>query len=283
MKKTIPVITLYFVIKTCVYSLLVLFGFLIMTSPLNAAENNIETEDDEKNSLEDEYYIGFFVGSGRAYNEHTDVEGFANWGHPGSSVDYDNTDTVGGVLIGKKGDLNGLPVRFELDGTFGKISASTNQLDPEGLDETAETDILWLVTARAGLEKALGPATLFANGGLALAQIRNSVTDIDFRLDGPPQVDPDDSFEDDSIQLGWVIGHGAEFPLTKGSRRFLKDKEVWTLRVEGFHADFGEETYTVNHSGGNRCGAGGPLRPCIYNIDNKVRVLRLVVSRPFSL
>lgn len=288
MKKTIPVTTLYFVIRSWGYNLLVLLGVLLMTSSLNATENipvenNVEMEEGENNSLEDEYYIGFFIGSGRAYNEHIDVEGFANWGHPGSSSDYDNTETVGGVLVGKKGDINGMPIRLELDSTFGKISASTNKLDPEGLDETAEAEVLWLVTARAGLEKEVGPATLFANGGVAWSQIRNSVTDIDFRSDGPPQVDPDDSFEDDSIQLGWVIGLGAELPLSKIAGKFSKNKEIWTLRVEGFHADFGEKTYTVNHSGGNSCGVGGSRRPCTYNIDNKVRIVRMVISRPFSL
>ena len=281
MKKAIPITALYFIIKALGWNLLTLLGFFMMTSSLNAEE--IPAEEHEESRLEKEYYIGFFVGSGRAYNEHTDVEGLANWGHPGFSSEYNNTETVGGVLIGKKEDFNGLPVRFELDGTFGKISASTNQLDPEALDETAKTDILWLVTARAGLEKDLGFATLFASGGLALAEIHNSVTDIDFSWNQPPKFDPDDSFEDDSIQWGWVIGLGAEFPLTRSSRIFSKDKEIWTLRVEGIHADFGEEAYTVNHSGDSSCGAGGPRGPCTYNIDNEVRVLRLVFSRPFSL
>ena len=285
MKKTILITALNFVIKTLGYNLLLIFAFLMMTSSVSATETSSEhnIEESKKNNPENDYYIGFFAGTGKAYNSHTDVEGFANWGHPGSSVDYESTDTVGGVLIGRKVKLNGVPVRLELDGSLGKISARTNQLDPETLDETAHSDIVWLVTARAGLEKDFGHATLFANGGLAMAEIHNSVIDLDFRPDGTQQVDPDDSFEDESIRLGWVIGVGAEFPLTEDSRAFLGDKEIWTLRVEGFHADFGEEIYTVNRSGNNRCGVGGSYKACAYNIDNKVNVFRIVFSRPFSL
>ena len=113
-------------------------------------------------------YVGLFVASSEVYNRLVDPEGFANWGHPGSSVHYNDVQLVGGALVGKKFDINGVPVRFELDGTFGDMSASTNQLDPEGLDETAKADILWLLTARAGIEGNLGFATLLVNSGLAL-------------------------------------------------------------------------------------------------------------------
>ena len=83
------------------------------------------------------------------------MEGFANWGHPGSSSDYENTETVGGVLIGKKGDLNGLPVRSELDGTFGKISSETNQLDPEGWMKQQSLRFYGLLPQELGWKKKL--------------------------------------------------------------------------------------------------------------------------------
>ena len=285
MKKTISLDLLYFIAKHLGRNLSLFLSFFIISGFVNASEkpseNNIEKA--EENTLENEPYIGFFAGTGKTSNKHTDPEGFANWGNPGSSVDYDDTGAVGGVLIGKKIDINGVPIRLELDGTFGEMSASTNQLDPKGLDETAEAKTLWLITARAGLEKELESTTLFINGGLALAEVHNSVIDLDYNPDGTQEVDPDDSFEDKSIRLGWVVGVGAEFPLTHFSKSVLKDKEVWTLRIEGFHADFGEHTYTVNRSGNNRCGAGGSKKACSYNIENEVSILRIVFSRPFSL
>ena len=278
-----------FTIKRLEFYFLSLLGAFLAISPLSALGE--VTEQNEENFVEEEggsnlfagkissddilseRYIGFFVGSGKTLNKHIDSEGFANWGYPDSSSDYEDNQAVGGILIGKK-NINNSPLRIEFDGMLGKISASTNQLDPKGLDETAKTEVLWLVTARAGLDKELGPATLFVNGGVALAQIRNSVTDMDYKPDGSLHFDPDDSFADDSVEVGWVIGLGAEFPISK-------NEEGWTLRLEKFHADFGEKTYKVNRSGNNRCGWEGPYRACNYNIDNDIRVFRLLVYRSF--
>ena len=129
-------------------------------------------------------------------NRIVDVEGFANWGNPGSTVDYDDVGFVGGALMGKKFDIGDIPFRIEIDGTFGHLSAKTNKLDPEGLDETAETEFRWNATARGGIEQAVGPATVFVTGGLSAARITNSATDIDFGADMPPRLDADDSFRD---------------------------------------------------------------------------------------
>ena len=268
-------------VKTWRFKLLLLPTFLVLTSNFSiATENDREAETDEI-SNSDDFYAGVFVGSSKVYINHNDPEGFANWGHPSSSVDYDDTEPIFGMLIGKKVNINDIPLRFELDGNFGDISASTNKLDPEGLDETAKTNVIWIITARAGIEKSLGFATVFANGGLALARISHSITDMDYMPDGSQQRDPDDSSQDDSIQVGWVVGLGAEVPLENDTRN-LHDAEVWTLRIEGSYYDFGKDTHTVNHSGNNSCGPGGPRRPCHYNVENEVGILRLAIVRKFS-
>lgn len=281
MKQSIFTNTFYFTAKFWAYSLLFVFGILTGISPLHAEEVLTEnpTEDDIEIEMdpEGEYYIGFFIGSATADNEHTDVKGFANWGYPGSRVEYSKEKPVLGAVWGKR--IDGTPVRFEIDGAFGKISASTNQLDPKGLDETAKTDVLWLVTARVGFEKEIGPVTLLVSGGPAFAQIRRSVIDMDYRPDGSQQVDPDDSFEDDSIELGLAFTLGAEFPLTKKSN----NKDVWTLRAEFLHADFGKDTHAVNHSGNNSCGPGGPRSRCDYIFETEIGLFRLVFEKPFTL
>ena len=128
-------------------------------------------------------YAGLFTGSGRADNRIVDAEGFANWGNPGWAVDYDDAGFIGGALVGKKFEVGSMPLRIEIDGTFGGLSATSNRLDPEGLDETVKSEFRWIATARAGIEQAIGPATVFATGGLAAARIANSVTDIDFGPD----------------------------------------------------------------------------------------------------
>ena len=216
-----------------------------------------------------ETYAGVFGGYARMNNRLVDVDGFANWGQPGSGSNYNDDGLAGGVLVGKKFGIGGVPFRIEVDGTFGDLSATTNTLDPEGLDETAKAKFRWSVTTRAGVEQALGRTTVFATGGLAIARVANSVTDIDFP---PPRLDPDDSFRDSATEIGWVVGVGVETPLA----------DTWLLRLDGSYMDFGSSTYDVNRSGDNRCGPGGPRRPCLYNVEHRLGLVRMAIVYPFS-
>lgn len=213
-------------------------------------------------------YAGAFVGSGQADNRLIDPVGFANWGHPGTVTRHEDSGFVGGVLIGRKFNLDGFSVRIELDGTIGGLESETDYLDPVDRDETAASEFQWVSTARVGIEKSIGPATVFATGGLALARIKNSVTDIDFTPDMPARLDSDDSFHDRSTETGWVVGLGIEVPLA----------DTWAIRLEGLHLDFGKNDYRVNHSSNNPCGPGGPREPCLYQVENELDVLRLAIT-----
>ena len=233
-------------------------------------------------------YAGVFAGAGRPDNRIVDVDGFAN-DNPGSSVGYDDAGIVVGVLVGRKLDVGGVPFRVELDGAFGDLSARTNRLDPprprtlptcpQGGDETAESKFRWIVAARVGVERAMGPATVFVAAGPAVARIVNSLTDLDQEFDAvrqacsPQYVDPDDSFRDDDTAVGWTIGAGIETALA----------DAWILRLEGSYLDFGRSAHSANRSGDGRCcGAGTTRRPVSYKIENKLGVLRLAVVRRFD-
>ena len=216
-------------------------------------------------------YAGVFMGAGFMKNRIVDIDGFANWGNPDSVSDYDDTGFVGGVLVGGKFDIGCLTLRMELDGTLANVSASTNKLDPEGLDETAEAEFSWIVSARGGVEQAVGRVTVFVTGGLAFAGISNSVTDIDSNESGS-MVDPDDSFSKDSTEVGWVVGAGLEAALS----------DAWALRLEGSYLDFGESTHLVNRSANNRCcGPETPRRAAYYEVENKLSIARLAIIRRF--
>ena len=221
-------------------------------------------------------YAGVFVGSGRARNRLVDVDGFANRGNPGSMVDYGDNRFVGGALIGRKFEIGGTPLRIEFDAVLGSLSASSSALDPTCPDESATSELQWITTTRVGVEEALGrAATFFATGGLAAARIANSVTDIDYRgscLEMELHHDLDDSFRDTSLRFGWVIGAGIDVALDR----------QWTFRLEGSYLDFGRDTYHVNHSADNTCGRGGPRRPCSYDIENRLGVVRLAIIRRFG-
>ena len=216
-------------------------------------------------------YAGVFVGPGFMKNRITDVDGFADWGNPGSVSRYDHTGFVGGILVGRKFDVGGMVLRMELDGAFADVSESTDKLDPEGLDETAESEFSWLVSARGGVQQTVGRLTVFVTTGLAFAGISNSVTDTDFS-DSGSMVDPDDSFSKDSTEVGWVVGTGLETVLS----------DVWALRLEGLYMDFGESTHLVNRSANNRCcGPETPRKEVSYEVENRLSTLRLAIIRLF--
>ena len=238
-----------------------------------------------------ETYAGAFAGVGRADNRIVDRDGFSHGGNPGWAVDYRDGGVMGGVLLGRKFAVGGVPLRIELDGAFGGPSAATNRIDPNpvavqpppgGHDETVVSEYRWIATARAGIERAAGPVTLFAAAGLALARIENGLTDLDRTcLDCtvyPPRLtpwrpDPDDSFHADATEVGWTVGAGIESALADG----------WALRLEGAYLDFGRSTHHANRSGDDRCcGRGSPRRPVLYTIDNRLGMVRLAVVRRFD-
>ena len=64
-----------------------------------------------------------------------------------------------------------------------------------------------------------------------------------------------------------MIGLGVEAPLA----------DAWTLRLGGSYLDFGRSTHYVNRSGDNRCGPEVPRRPCPYNIENNLGLVRLAI------
>ncbi len=225
----------------------------------------------EPENIRFDKYAGVFAGTGFMKSRITDVDGFADWGNPGSVSRYDDTGFVGGVIVGRKFDVGGLTLRMELDGALTNVSASTNKVDPEGLDETAESEFSWIVSARGGVEQAVGRATVFVTAGLAFAGMSNSVTDIDSD-DSGSMVDPDDSFGKDSTEVGWVVGAGAEAALSG----------AWALRFEGLYLDFGESTHLVNRSSNNRCcGPETPRRAASYEVRNRISTARLAIIRRF--
>ena len=210
-------------------------------------------------------YAGVLAGSSRAFNRIIDIDGFANWGNPGAVLDYDDVELTGSALVGRRLHLGPVPVRIEADATFGDMRATTNRLDPEGLDETAEAKFRWVATAGAGSDFTIGRFTVFGKGGLAVADIANSVTDIDFFRDRPPMLDPDDSFREVSTDFGWQLAAGVEAALA----------DAWALRLDGTYMAFGRSTYAVNRGRNNRCGPGGPRRPCLYEVEHTFGLLRV--------
>ena len=239
-------------------------------------------------------YAGVFVGTGQVDNRIVDVKGFANWGQPGWAVDYNRSADVGGLLVGRKFNTSDKIFFLESDLIFGNMTASTKKLepyeeqeydradppvhgwiDPYVKDESAETNYNWILLLRGGAGKVVGKWTIFVTGGMAVAQITDSLTDIDFdfRPDTymPLEFDPDDSFSTKSEKLGWVLGIGVESQFTKS----------WTARLETLYFDFGKSTHYANHFKDDRCEPGNEMSLCPYGITHKLKLVRFAITRPF--
>ena len=75
------------------------------------------------------------------------VEGFAKWREPGRRMEYSGAGSGAGALIFGKFEIDSLPHRVWVDGMNEGLSASSNRMDPKGLDETAKSVLRWSVTA----------------------------------------------------------------------------------------------------------------------------------------
>ena len=218
-------------------------------------------------------YIGAFAGLGSVDVRMTDIDGFTGSnGVPGQTFDYDDTGLAAGVVVGRYFHLGRVQLLFEADGAFSGLRAATGQLDPVGLDETAAAELHWVGTARIGVRRSLGRVGVFVAGGVSIAGISNSFTDLDPGMDGRAQVDPDDSFDDRPTRVGWVAGVGIETPVA----------DAWTLRLEGLYEDFGETVHQAENRLGVNTGVCGPAQlpsPCRYGFDQRFALLRLVLVR----
>ena len=218
-------------------------------------------------------YIGAFAGLGAVDVRMTDIDGFSGSnGVPGQTFEYDDTGLAAGVVAGRYFRLGRVQFLLEADAAFGALPAATRQMDPVGLDETATAELHWVGTARMGVRRSLGSVGVFVAGGVSVARISNSFTDLDPGTDGRLRVDPDDSFDKRPTRVGWVAGAGIERPMAG----------AWTLRFEGLFKDFGETVHQAKNRLGVNAGVCGPARlpsPCRYGFDQRFALLRLVLLR----
>ena len=119
-----------------------------------------------------------------------------------------------------------------LEGDINYIHGSRSQgFRIPGEDTVQQTRLRWLATVRARFGYAWGPSYLYATGGLALGDVKSSVTVT--QVGNPTHV----TFAGSSSETraGWTIGAGFEHAFTNRL----------SLKLEYLHFDLGRADYSV--------------------------------------
>ena len=222
-------------------------------------------------------YIGVFVGPGSLDVRMTDIDGFTGSnGVPGQAFEYGDTGLATGVMVGRSFRLGGVQLLFEADGAF---SGRVGHPRTVGSGRHGRNGVGGAALGRDGAHR---PSEVprprrraFVAGGMSVAGISNSFTDLDPGTDGRLQPDPDDSFDERPTRVGWVAGVGIEMPVAS----------AWTLRLEGLYNDFGETVHQAENRldvNAGVCGPAGLPSPCRYGFDQRLALLRLVFVRHFG-
>ena len=145
------------------------------------------------------------------------------------STGHDTSFTGGGQLgcnwqfdpswvVGLEGDIN------YLHGSRGQ------SFRIPGEDTVQQTRLRWLATVRARFGYAWGPSYLYATGGLALGDVKSSVT-----VAGTSNHAVTYSGSSSATRAGWTVGAGFEHAFTNRL----------SLKLEYLHFDLGEADYSV--------------------------------------
>ena len=127
---------------------------------------------------------------------------------------------LGGVFAGYQMQSGNLVYGVESDVELSGLKASsTNTYSGEDYYHTVKTNMRGSLRARLGY--AVGPALIYATGGVAAASFKTGKTNLYKPADGTQS--------GTSTRFGWTLGAGVEYKLTS----------AWSLRTEYRYTDFG--------------------------------------------
>jgi len=127
---------------------------------------------------------------------------------------------LGGVFAGYQMQSGSLVYGVESDVELSSLKASsTNTYSAEDYYHTVKTNIRGSLRARLGY--AVGPALIYATGGVAASSFKTGKTNLDIPADGTQS--------GTTTRFGWTLGAGVEYKLSS----------AWSLRTEYRYTDFG--------------------------------------------
>lgn len=164
------------------------------------------------------WYVGGFMGVAVARSSTSNDPpylGFNAGGIP-LSYDLDPAGIMGGGMIGYNWYRGPVLLGLELEGgTLG-----IRHTERPAPDDMVAVDMNWYMTATGRIGWAWDQVTPYIKGGLALANVRNTASDLTLATD----------YSDVSgMRVGWALGAGFEYPIA----------DRWSLRSEYMYMDFG--------------------------------------------
>ena len=158
-------------------------------------------------------------------------------------------------LVGVEADIQGADIgrtsTLAFPGTTAGIAPSVS---------TARDYIAWFGTLRGRVGLPVGPALLYATGGLAYGGVRTTVTNSYAPATG------NFAGNDSSTRVGWAAGAGVEWGFAPS----------WTLRGEYLHLDLGRSNVTMADP------AALPGVVAIYGFSHVTDTVRVGVNHRFG-
>jgi outer membrane immunogenic protein len=155
--------------------------------------------------------------------------GYNNQGHCSAGV----TGFIGGVEVGYDWQSRYFVYGVAADWTWTGLKQSQTGRVSGTTFYTHQAKIDWLASFRGRMGLAVDDTLVYFTGGLALGELKSSVTN--FSDDGPGP-----GFGSLSkVQAGWVAGLGVEH----------KFNQNWSIKAEALYYDFGKTTASTNFAG----------------------------------
>jgi outer membrane immunogenic protein len=172
-------------------------------------------------------WTGFYVGAnvGGVWGRSDIIDTAGTYFFPNGASRISRSGVIGGVQAGYNWQISNIVLGVEADVSFSSSSQSAAS-DQTGLPGTHSSRLSALGTVRARAGLAFDRFMPYVTGGLAFADLKNSLTDPKFPF----------TTNRGSTSTGWVVGAGVEYALT----------QHWTVKAEYLYASFRDRQTVAN-------------------------------------
>jgi len=209
------------------------------------------------------FYVGGTIGYGWRRVDNTLSVVQTDTGNPPVSFAANDSIKAHGVIGGIEAGYNwqvrnfvfGIETDFSASDIKGShdfigsfpVAAVAGRLQPVTVADNS--NLRWLGTTRGRIGYANDQWLILVSGGVAYGEVEvNGVAQVPLQVVGPPSFNAPWTWSNSKTKVGWAVGAGAEYAITRN----------FTLKAEYLYVDLGD--VTANVSGGvGSFGGGAPV------------------------